>query len=131
MIVLLHIQVASISEITYQNPFAELAKATDKELILCDIDTHSEKMVIDHALELLKTADGVVLYFAIKSPQPLGGVQKVLGVLPGKNRTSLRMILSGHHNLLEQLGRKLGDGIFSVIPDEGEARKQILDFVRP
>ena len=130
MIALLHIQLGSISEIAYHNPLAGLVKTTKEESVLVDIDNHSEKMVMEHAIELIKSADKMVLSFTIKSQQPLGRLQKILSILPSQERASLRIILSDHHPLLEQLGHRLGDGILSVIPDHSEAQRQILEFIK-
>ena len=85
---------------------------------------------MEHAIELIKSADKMVLSFTIKSQQPLGRLQKILSILPSQARASLRIILSDHHPLLEQLGHRLGDGILSVIPDHSEAQRQILEFIK-
>ena len=130
MIALLHIQLGSISEIAYDNPLAGLVKTIKEESVLADVDNHSEKMVIAHAIELIKSADKVVLLFTIKSQQPLGGLQRILSILPGQERASLRIILSDHHPLLEKLCQRLDGGILSVIPDHSEAQRQILEFIK-
>ena len=129
MVTLLYIQVGDISEIAYQNPFTDPLKKNNAPVIACDLDNHSEKMVIDHGLKLVRDADKVILYFAIRSQQALGGLQKIISVLPSKKREYTRIILSHHYPLLEQLGRRLGEGVLSVVGDNAKAREQMLEFI--
>lgn len=102
MQLLLYIQVKPSEEIRYGNPFSGLSKHSDN-LMLLDADNHSEELVINHQVELIKEAKEVILVLDVIPDSAPGKVVRLMEKLIRQKNLNLRVYLQGTNTAVENM----------------------------
>lgn len=102
MQLLLYIQVKAAENIRYGNPFSSLAKNHDG-LILLDADNHSEELVINHQIQMLKEVKEIILVLDVIQDTSPGKTVRLIEKLIRQKDVTLRAFLHGTNTIVENM----------------------------
>ncbi|OEK06235.1 hypothetical protein [Roseivirga misakiensis] len=106
MILYLYLQIKPIDQINFTSPLGTWIKDNFKDLLIAELDNHSESYLTSQALPLIPKADKIVLHIEASDKEELGSL-KVLFEGLRKSKTSIDCIIHGKHTLLDKLLKML------------------------
>jgi len=116
--ILVYIQIKEREAIKFGNPYSSWFKANSPETVLLDVDNHSDGLVIEQELKMIKEADASILLLEVIPETSPGKAKKLIEALlrgkvkpelihvNGQNETVEKMLklsrVAYHHDLSEK-----------------------------
>lgn len=121
----IYIQIADTHNVEFSIPLLNKLKETYPTVTFFDLDNHSEPIMIDHAVRLIKECDHVVVVFDKRSGTP----QKTLKIIEAiiSNKKKCHSILIGQDALLQKMLKVAGE--FHEAKNEQAAEKKIQELL--
>lgn len=132
MQVLIYIGIAETVWVSYEPDLVQWAKSTFPDIVILNLDNHSDALMTQHCLGLMKEANQLLVLF--DNPDhceaSLGAIIKVLQAVTHQKfqYQSIKVMLMGKHTVIEKMGKVLDEDKFIQTTSLVDVKKEVSIF---
>ena len=128
MILYIYIQVKRLQEVNFGSPLTPLLKTLKDEVIMIEVDNHSESFLVNQCLPLILEANQLILHSEVEEGEAIGPLKSIFEKLRKTDKPVLNLVQGNHQGISSMF--KLMKVDSKSISKSLEAKTHISEFLK-